>query len=93
MKQRKSEEYVIDMMNEIWRESREYKAHCLGYAQGFYQFYKYYKDENGAESANKSFKSILESTEQCGEYFRKLVELDAPTDVDMNQLQADKTCL
>jgi len=94
MSKSKTERYVYDELNKIITQTREWQAYELGIASGYYQFYKYYKDECGEDTANKSFKTFISGTDKCNEYFRNLVkfdnEIDSEAEEIMNKL---KECL
>ena len=94
MSKYKTQQYVSDELNKIWNQTRECEAYSLGIANGWYQFYRYYKDEVGEDIANKSFKSILNGTNKYSEHFRKLVELDVEPDSEVDEIMNNlKECL
>jgi len=94
MSNNKTQQYVSDKLNEIIEQTREFEAYTLGVANGYYQFYQYYKSEFGEDVANKSFKSFLNGTNKCNKHFRKLIELGSEKDSDINEIMNKlKECL
>ena len=72
----KISKYIQDEFNNIFKESKKYKAYELGLSIGNYRFYKYILSEYGNEAAEKMFNEYLYGNNNYNKYFRKLIEID-----------------
>ena len=72
----KTNNYISEQINEIIKDTREFRAYDLGFAAGLFELYKRIKNEAGEEFANKQFRYLINKKERIAEYFNKLIELD-----------------
>lgn len=82
----KTKDFVTKEFDTIIKDSREYRAYDLGMAAGFFQLYKYIEGDMGEQHVKKQFESFMNGTERMYEYFRKLVELDEETKINLEDL-------
>jgi DNA-binding ferritin-like protein len=85
----KVNDFINKEYSDIIAQTREMRAFNLGTANGYYQLYKYIKDEIGKDSANKCFKSCFEATDEVSKYFTKMIELSEEQDKETEDIKND----
>ena len=70
-----SNKYITGVLDNIFRDSSEYKAYNLGMAVAYSHLYEYIKKSDGQELADKLIDDLTNTKEPYGKMLREIVDL------------------